>query len=137
MKVYQDEFEIKTSKRTQAIDITNEVEKIVEKSKVKNGICQIFLPHATAGIVLEEGESGLIRDIEEDVKNRFPKGAGYEHDRIDDNADSHLASGFIGQSRVLPVKDGRIVRGTWQRPLVLEFDGPRSMRRVFITVIGE
>ena len=137
MKVYQDEFEISTSRRTQAIDITRKVEEIVEKSKVKNGICQIFLPHATAGIVLEEAESGLIRDIEEDVKNRFPKGAGYEHDRIDDNADSHLASGFIGQSRILPVKDGRIVRGTWQRPLVLEFDGPRSMRRVFIPVIGE
>ena len=137
MKVYQDEFEISSSRRTEAIDITRKVEEIVGKSKVKNGLCQIFLPHATAGIVLEEGESGLIRDIEEDVKNRFPKGAGYEHDRIDDNADSHLASGFIGQSRVLPVKDGRIVRGTWQRPLVLEFDGPRSMRRVFITVIGE
>ena len=137
MRVYQDEFEISTSKRIEAIDITHEVEKIVEKSKVKNGICQIFLPHATAGIVLEEAESGLIRDIEEDVKKRFPKRAGYEHDRIDDNANSHLASGFIGQSRMLPVKDGRIVRGTWQKPLILELDGPRSMRRVFITIIGE
>jgi len=137
MKVYQDEFEISSSRRTEAIDITHKVEEIVKKSKVKNGLCQIFLPHATAGIVLEEAESGLIRDIEEDVKNRFPKGAGYQHDRIDDNADSHLASGFIGQSRILPVKDGRIVRGTWQRPLVIELDGPRNMRRVFITVIGE
>jgi len=137
MKVYQDEFEISSSRRTEAIDITRKVEEIVEKSKVKNGLCQIFLPHATAGIVLEEGESGLIKDIEEDVKKRFPKGTGYQHDRIDNNADSHLASGFIGQSRILPVKDGRIVRGTWQRPLVLELDGPRGMRRVFITVIGE
>jgi secondary thiamine-phosphate synthase enzyme len=137
MKVYQHEFEVSSSRRTQAIDITHEVEKIVEKSKVKNGLCQIFLPHATAGIVLEEAESGLIRDIEEDVKNRFPKGAGYEHDRIDDNSDSHIASGIIGQSRIYPVKNGRIVRGTWQRPLILEFDGPRSMRRVFITVMGE
>jgi len=137
MKVYQDEFEISSSRRTETIDITHEVEEIVKKSKVKNGICQIFLPHATAGIVLEEAESGLMRDIEEDVKKRFPEGGGYQHDRIDDNADSHLASGFIGQSRIVPVKDGRMVRGTWQRPLVLELDGPRSMRRVFITVIGE
>lgn len=137
MKVYQDEFEISTSKRIQTIDITDKVEKVVEKSGLKNGICQIFVPHATAGIILEEAESGLLRDIEKAVDDIFPKGAGYEHDRIDDNANSHLASGFIGQSRILPIKDGRIVRGTWQRPLLIEMDGPRSRRRVFITIIGE
>jgi secondary thiamine-phosphate synthase enzyme len=137
MKVYQDEFEISTSRRVQAIDITDKVEKVVKKSDLKNGICQIFVPHATAGIILEENESGLIRDIENKIESMFPKGEGYEHDRIDDNANSHLASGFIGQSRILPIKDGRIVRGTWQRPLLLELDGPRSSRRVFITVIGE
>jgi secondary thiamine-phosphate synthase enzyme len=137
MKVYQDEFEMSTSKRIQVIDITDKVNKVVDKSGLKNGICQIIVPHATAGIILEEAESGLIRDIENKVEDMFPKGAGYEHDRIDDNANSHLASGFIGQSRILPIKDGRIVRGTWQRPMLLEFDGPRSHRRVFITVIGE
>jgi len=137
MKVYQDEFEISTSRRIQVIDITDRVNKVVDKSGLKNGICQILVPHATAGIILEEAESGLIRDIENKVEDMFPKGAGYEHDRIDDNANSHLASGFIGQSRILPIKDGRIVRGTWQRPMLLEFDGPRSHRRVFITVIGK
>lgn len=137
MKVYQDEFEISTSRRIQAIDITDKVEKVVEKSGLKNGICQIFVPHATAGIILEEAESGLMRDIENKIESMFPEGAGYEHDRIDDNANSHLASGFIGQSRILPIKDGKIVRGTWQKPLLLEFDGPRSVRRIFITVIGE
>lgn len=137
MKVYQDEFEISTSRRIQVIDITGKVEKVVGKSDLKNGICQIFVPHATAGIILEEAESGLMRDIEKAIDDIFPKGAGYEHDRIDDNANSHLASGFIGQSRILPIKDGRIVRGTWQRPLFLEFDGPRNRRRIFITVIGE
>ncbi len=137
MKVYQDEFSMSTSKRVQVIDITDKIEKVVDKSKIENGICQILVPHATAGIILEEAESGLIRDIEKKIENMFPKGAGYEHDRIDDNANSHLASGFIGQSRILPIKDGRIVRGTWQRPMLLEFDGPRSSRRVFITVIGE
>jgi len=137
MKVYQDEFSVSTSRRVQVIDITDRVEKVVKKSGLRDGVCQIFVPHATAGLVLEEAESGLIRDIENKIESMFPKGAGYEHDRIDDNANSHLASGFIGQSRILPIKDGRIVRGTWQRPMLLEFDGPRSSRRVFITVIGE
>ncbi len=137
MKVYQDEFSMSTSRRVQVIDITDRVNKVVDKSGLKDGICQILVPHATAGIILEENESGLVRDIEKKIEEMFPKGAGYEHDRIDDNANSHLASGFIGQSRILPIKDGRIVRGTWQRPMLLEFDGPRSSRRVFITVIGE
>jgi secondary thiamine-phosphate synthase enzyme len=137
MKIYQDEFELSTSKRIQAIDITSEIENIVEKSNLKNGLCQIFVPHATAGIILEEAESGLIKDIEKSVDDVFPKGAGYEHDRIDDNANSHLASGFFGQSRILPIKNGRIVRGTWQRPMLIEMDGPRGVRRVFVTVMGE
>ena len=112
MKVYQEEFYISTTKRTEVMDITRRIEKIVEKSGVKNGICQIFLTHATAGLILEEAESGLMRDIEKTIQKQFPKGVGYEHDRIDDNADSHLASGFIGQSRIIPIKDGEIIRGT-------------------------
>jgi len=137
MKVYQNEFEISSTKRTEVIDITGRVEKIVEKSGVKDGICQIFLTHATAGLILEEAESGLIRDIEKMIQKQFPKGAGYEHDRIDDNADSHLASGFIGQSRIIPIKNGEMMRGTWQSILVLELDGPRNHRRVFVTIIGK
>jgi secondary thiamine-phosphate synthase enzyme len=137
MRVYQDEFDINTSRRIEAIDITIKVEKIVKKSGLKNGICQIFVPHATAGIILEEAESGLMKDIEKAVDDIFPQGAGYEHDKIDDNANSHLASGFIGQSRILPLKNGEIVRGTWQRPLFIEMDGPRSRRTIFITIIGE
>jgi len=112
MRVYQDEFIMSTSRRIQVIDITDRVNKVVDKSGLKDGICQILVPHATAGIILEENESGLVRDIEKKIEEMFPKGAGYEHDKIDDNANSHLASGFIGQSRILPIKDGRIVRGT-------------------------
>jgi secondary thiamine-phosphate synthase enzyme len=137
MKIYQDEFEISTTKRTEVIDITKKVEESVEKSKIENGICLIFVPHATAALMLEEVETGLMKDIEKFIQEKFPKGANYKHDKIDDNADSHLASGFMGQSRILPVKNGELVRGTWQRPLLLELDGPRERRRIIITVIGE
>jgi secondary thiamine-phosphate synthase enzyme len=136
MKVYHNEFKLKTSKRTEVIDLTEKVEKELEKSKVENGICLIFLPHATAALILEEAENGLIKDIEKTVQKIFPRGMNYEHDKIDDNADSHLASGFIGQSKILPVKNGKLVRGVWQKPLLLELDGPRE-RKVFITIIGE
>jgi len=136
MKVYQNEFYVRTSRRLEVVEITEKIEKEVEKSKIKNGICHIFLPHATAAILLEENESGLVKDIENKIKELFPPDAGYLHDRIDDNAYSHLASGFIGQSRSFPVRNGEIVRGTWQEVLLIELDGPRE-RRIFITIIGE
>jgi secondary thiamine-phosphate synthase enzyme len=136
MKVFQEKFEVVSSKRTEIIDITEEIAKVVEKSRIKKGICQIFLPHATAAIILEENENGLIHDIENYIKTNFPRNANYEHNKVDDNADSHLASGFIGQSRIYPIENYEIVRGTWQRALLLELDGPRK-RKVFITIIGE
>lgn len=136
IEIYQEGFEIETSRRTEVVDITKKVEKIVNKSNIENGICLIFLPHATASIILEEVESGLIEDIEKMVQKNFPRGMSYKHDRIDDNASSHLASGFIGQSRILPIKNGNLVRGTWQRPMLLELDGPRT-RKVFVTILGK
>jgi len=137
MKVYQDEFEIKTSKRTELIDITNKVEDAVKKSKIKNGVCNVFVPHATAAVILNENESGLVNDIVDKIEKEFPAGVGYRHNRIDDNADSHLASSFIGQSKVIPLKDNRLLRGTWQQIFVLELDGPRSSRKAIVTIIGE
>jgi len=136
MKTFQEEFEVLTEKKIEIVDITQKVENVVEKSEIKNGICHIFLPHATAAIILEENESGLISDIENYIKKNFPRNAEYEHNKVDDNAESHLASGFIGQSQFYPVKNNRIVRGTWQRALLLELDGPRR-RKVFITIIGD
>jgi len=137
MKVYQDEFEIRTSKRTDLIDITSEVEGSVRKSEVKNGICNVFVPHATAAVILNENEDGLVEDILDKIKKEFPSGAGYRHDRIDDNADSHLASSFLGQSKIMPIKDNMLLRGTWQQIFVLELDGPRSSRKVIVTITGE
>jgi len=136
MRVYNQSFEIKSSRRREIIDITDRVEEVVNKSKVKNGLCLMFLPHATAALILEEDEPRLLEDVEESIEKLFPAKAGYRHDEIDDNADAHLASGFIGQSRVYPVAEGRVVRGTWQRALLIELDGPRR-REVFVTVIGE
>jgi secondary thiamine-phosphate synthase enzyme len=137
MTVFQDEFEISTSKRTDLIDVTNKVEGVVKKSKIRNGICTIFVPHATAAIILNENESGLVEDFVRKIEKEFPAGAGYKHNRIDDNADSHLASGFIGQSRTIPIKAGRLLCGTWQQIFFLELDGPRSSRKVVVTVVGD
>jgi len=109
----------------------------VETAGVKNGTCIISVPHATAAIIANEHENGLMHDILAKVEALFPKSSRYAHNAIDDNADAHLASAFLGHSRMFPVVDGLLVRGTWQNIFVVELDGPRSRREVWLQVIGE
>ncbi|MEM3531074.1 MAG: secondary thiamine-phosphate synthase enzyme YjbQ [Nitrososphaerales archaeon] len=136
MKVFFDEIEITTKSRTELIDISSYVEDHIRKSKIKNGFCLIYALHSTVAIIINEHEAGLMQDIINKVEKDFPKGAGWLHDRIDDNADAHLASAFIGPSRVFPVKDGRLIRGTWQNVFLLELDGPRK-RKIILETLGE
>jgi len=99
-----------------------------------NGIAVIYTPHTTTALIVNEAESGLLEDIVEVLQKLIPKGAGYKHDRIDDNADAHLRACILGNSLVIPVENGRLVLGTWQRILFVELDGPRR-RRVYVKVI--
>ena len=137
LRVYSKELRHSTSKDIELLDVTRDVEHVVEESRIESGLCLVHVPHATAAIVVNEAEPGLIQDIVRKIMEMFPRGAGYLHDRIDDNAHSHLAASFIGSSRVFPVQAGRLVRGTWQNILLVELDGPRSLRRLVVTVIGD
>jgi len=137
------EFTLSTHEHYQLIDITDRIEDIITKSKVKDGLCLIFTPGSTAAIILTENESGLKHDwlkflkkIVEGKKNSAEGGtaSGWEHDRIDDNADSHLLSGLLGQGKTLPIESGRLLRGTWQQIFFVELDGPRSTRRVIVKI---
>lgn len=126
------EISISTSKRYELIDITREVGEIVKQSKTKEGLCLIFVPHSTAAIILTENESGLKNDWLKILKKLVERET-FEHDRIDNNADSHLLSGLLGQGKTLPVKNGSLVRGTWQNIFLVELDGPRSRKVVIKT----
>jgi len=126
------EFNILTEKRYQLVDITTKVEEIVVNSSVKEGLALIFVPHSTAAIVLTENESGLKQDWV-NLLRKMVSGFDFLHNRIDDNADSHILSGLVGQGKTLPIKDGKLVRGTWQQIFLLELDGPRN-RRVIVSL---
>ena len=128
-------FTVSTSKKYQCVDITEEVSSFVKECNVKSGICLVNSLHSTTAIVVNEYEPGLKEDILRKVKEEFPRGAGWHHDRGDGNADAHLASTFLGHSKTLPIKNGGLVRGTWQNIFFLELDGPRT-RRVLFEVIG-
>ena len=126
------EFSISTENRYQLVDITERVEEMVKESGVEEGLILVFTPHSTAGILLTENEEGLKNDWLEIFK-KLTSGIDFQHNRIDDNADSHILSGLMGQGRVLPIKDSKIVRGTWQQIFFAEFDGPRT-RRIIVEI---
>lgn len=107
------------------------------ESGIRNGICLVFVPHATAAIIANEYEPRIVADYIELVKQLFKPEYPWKHNSIDNNAHAHLASAIIGPSRIFPVKDGRLVRGTWQEILLIELDGPRSRRKIVIEVMGE
>jgi secondary thiamine-phosphate synthase enzyme len=137
MKNFAKTLTLSTSEKYQLIDLTERIEEIVSESEVEKGLCLVHASHATAAIICNEHESGLVHDILRKVKELFPPSAGYLHDRIDDNASSHVASALIGASRAFPIDDGRLVRGTWQNIFLLELDGPRARRTVNVHIIGE
>lgn len=127
------EFFISTKEKYQLVNITEKVEEIVEKSGVKEGIVLVFAPHSTAGILLTEDEEGLKKDWLA-VFKKLTLGMDFFHNKIDNNADSHLLSGLIGQGKTLPIKEGKLIRGTWQEIFLAEFDGPRE-RKVVVEII--
>ncbi|AGK60787.1 secondary thiamine-phosphate synthase enzyme [Archaeoglobus sulfaticallidus PM70-1] len=129
-------IQIRTSKRVEIIDITSRVAEEVERSGIREGIAVIYTKHTTTGIVINEGESGLLKDIENMLSKLVPQNQGYIHDRIDNNADAHLRAVLLGNSAVVPVSDGRLELGTWQSILFIELDGPRN-RSVVVKVIGQ
>lgn len=137
MKVYFKELAIRTQRRRELVDITYEVERAVAESGVTNGMCLVFAPHATAAVIANEHERGLVNDILRKFAQEFPDDGEWEHNRIDDNAAAHLASAFVGSARIFPVKEGRLVRGTWQNIFLVELDGPRASRKVVVEVMGE
>ena len=117
------EFSITTTDRYQLVDITEKVEELVKG----DGLVYVFTPHSTAGILLTENESRLKQDWI-DMFKKLVSGMSFKHDEIDDNADSHILSGLVGQGKVLLAEDGKLVRGTWQQVFLAEFDGPRTRK---------
>lgn len=128
------QLKIETSKHIELVDITSQVQEEVRKSEITEGICLISTRHTTVGIIINENESGLKEDILDLLNKLVPAGAGYRHDRIDNNADSHLKAVMLGASESLPVSAGKLELGTWQRIFFAEMDGPRS-RTVNVTLL--
>lgn len=124
---------VKTSHRTEFIDITRRVQELVQASGVRSGICVVYVPHTTAACTVNENaDPDVARDILARLATLIPEDANYQH--IEGNADSHIKATWCGQSETLIIEDGRIQLGRWQGIFFCEFDGPRN-REVWIKII--
>ncbi len=123
---------IPTHSKTELVDITSEIEKIVEASGVKEGICWVFIPHTTAGITSNEGaDPSVKRDILSQLDKLIPWAESYQH--LEGNAPAHIKASMVGSSQTLIIESGKLLLGTWQSVYLCEFDGPRH-RKVIIKV---
>ncbi|MDD3520482.1 MAG: secondary thiamine-phosphate synthase enzyme YjbQ [Actinomycetota bacterium] len=128
-------IDIKTFQRVDFINITGEIEKIINDSKVDNGLVCLFVPHTTASLTLNENADPSVKnDIKSKLENLIPKNDNYTH--AEGNSDSHLKSSIFGASLTLIISRGRPVLGTWQGIYYCEFDGPRN-RKLYIKIIKD
>ena len=121
------EIDVRTSDRVDVVDVTSEVAAAVPDD-LESGTCTVFVPHTTAGVIVNENESRLLSDLEDALETLVPRGEGYDHDEIDDNADAHLRAMLLGESATVPVVEGELALGTWQSIMFVDCDGPRSRR---------
>ncbi len=126
-------FEVVSSGRAEMVDITGRVKKAVEQSGISDGACLVYVPHTTAGITINENaDTDVVKDILAGLERLVPRNAGYRHS--EGNADSHIKALITGSSKTIPVREGRMVLGTWQGVFLCEFDGPRT-RTVIVEVL--
>jgi len=138
MKFYRDTIELKTQRNFQYINITDKMQDIVNKSKIKEGIAFVNSAHNTATVILQEADSSIHEDTKEIIEELIPFNRNYRHSYEGNvNATSHIKNQLLGNSNLtIPVKDGKLFLGTWQQVFFLELLEPRR-REVIVTVMGE
>lgn len=132
----QEIIQISTNKHNGLYDITSEVERVLKDSAITNGLVNVYAQGATAAIMIQENwDQSVQNDVVALLNKLIPPGI-WEHDAQDNNGDSHLKAGMIGPSETIPVKDGKLGLSTWQNIFFCEFDGPRDVRNIAISVFS-
>jgi secondary thiamine-phosphate synthase enzyme len=136
MKVHTDYLFFNTKQRQEFIRITDDIQRIVEASGVDDGMVLVSAMHITAGVYVNDWESGLIADFQEWLEKLAPAGLDYAHHQTgEDNADAHLKRTIMGHQVILPITKGKLDLGPWEQVFYAEFDGRRK-KRVVVKVMG-
>jgi len=129
----QREFTVRSHRKYELIDVTAHVAKVVAEAQVDEGLCSVYVPHATAAVVINENDDpNVCEDVLDALAKLVPEGI-WRHDRVDGNAAAHIKACMLGPGETIPVGAGRLLLGTWQAIMIAELDGPRT-RRVVVTV---
>ena len=139
MSVYCGELNVKTRGEVDIINITDDVQDIVNKSKIKDGIVCLFVPGSTGTITTIEYEPGLMKDLPRVLQKIAPKGEYYNHHETwhDDNGHSHVRASLMGPGMSVPVKNGKLIHGTWQQIVFVELDTSPRNRNIIVQIVGE
>jgi secondary thiamine-phosphate synthase enzyme len=129
------QLRVQTKSKTELVDITQGVQRLVAESGVRSGVCYVYVPHTTSGITINENtDPNVGRDILKELNKVIPFDDQYSH--AEGNSSAHIKSTLVGVSKAVLVEEGRLALGTWQAIFYCEFDGPRD-RRVFVKVMKD
>ena len=131
--IYTDSIKLKV-KSQKFSNITGKVEDILRKSKIKNGICNVFSVGSTSSVIINEDDPMLLEDLRKVLEKITPEEGIYQHAM---NAHSHIRSSFMENSQTIPIKNGKMLLGTWQEILLANFDTSEREREVIVTITGE
>ena len=127
------ELKVVSQRRNEMIDVTDDIQKLVNDEKIQNGIVIVYVPHTTAGITINEGaDPSVQRDIIETLSKLIPESRYYHH--MEGNSDAHIKASIMGSSVTVIIDNNRLVLGTWQHIFFYEGDGPRN-RRLYVEII--
>ncbi len=128
-----EQIEISTPARSSLVEVTAQIQRLVSRAGIKEGVCYIFVPHTTAGLIINENADPTVQaDILRELDRIVPWESDYDH--VEGNSAAHIKSGIVGQSQFVFVSGGRLRLGTWQGIYFAEFDGPRA-RRIWVSIV--
>lgn len=132
-------FNVRTKGNTDIIDVTENVASALKRSTIRSGIAAVFTAGSTAGITTIEYEDGAVSDLKEAIERIVPKNIHYNHDARwgDGNGFAHVRASLLSSSFTVPFKDKRLILGTWQQIILIDFDNRPRSREVLVQIIGE
>jgi secondary thiamine-phosphate synthase enzyme len=139
MKVITDFVETSTKGHTDIVDVTSQIREVLEGSGLREGQLTVFVSGSTAAVTTIEYEPGLLRDLPEALEKMAPTGKRYHHDATwgDGNGYAHVRSALVGASFTVPFKEGRLLLGTWQQIVLMDFDNRSRHRKIVVQLMGE
>jgi len=139
MKVITDFVEMSTKGHTDIVDVTSQIREVLDGSGLREGQLTVFVSGSTAAVTTIEYEPGLLRDLPEALEKMAPTGKRYHHDATwgDGNGYAHVRSALVGASFTVPFKEGRLLLGTWQQIVLMDFDNRSRHRKIVVQLMGE